>query len=38
MRLNHSRNRESFRRTLCVTWANSHLAIALPALVMLPKR
>ena len=38
MRLNHSRNRASCRKTLCVIWASSHLAMALPALVMLPKR
>jgi hypothetical protein len=38
MRLNHSRNRASFRKTLCVIWASSHLAMALPALVMLPSR
>src|ERR1700745_1685030 len=38
IRLNHSRNRASFRKTLCVTWARSHRAMELPALVMLPKR
>ena len=38
MRLNHSRNLVSFRRILCVTWARSYLAMALPALVIFPKR
>jgi len=38
IRLNHSRSRASLRSTLCVTWASSHRAMALPALVMLPRR
>jgi integrase/recombinase XerD len=38
IRLNQSRSRASLRSTLCVTCASSHLAMPLPALVMLPNR
>ena len=38
LRLNHSRNRASLRSTLGVTCAGSHRALALPALVILPRR
>ena len=38
IRLYHSRRRASLHSTLCVTWANSHRAMPLPALVMLPSR
>src|SRR4029077_4375817 len=38
IRLNHSRNRASLRRTLCTNCASSQRAIALRALVMLPIR
>src|SRR5262249_25080673 len=37
-RLNHSRSRASLRSTLMVTCASSHLAMLLPALVILPSR
>ncbi len=36
--LNHSRSRASRRSTLMVTWASSHRAMLLPALVMPPSR
>ena len=38
MRLNHSRSLASMRNAWRVTCANSHRAMALPALVMLPSR